>query len=119
MFVLRNVLSYGLRFRQFVCLCILKQMCLLQRLNSRVESARGDWAHGSPLPATPRPTPLSSGVSYGSAMGLWCLAGDVESADGKSSRVEGEASRERCVVALIWSAVLVTANQGLPVQRGV
>jgi len=25
---------------------------------------------------------------------------------------------ERCVVALIWSAILVSTNQGLPVPRG-
>lgn len=44
-----------------------------------------------------------------------------ETADGRSKR-EQEAGRrgrrERCVVALIRSAILVSANQGLPVLGG-
>lgn len=32
--------------------------------------------------------------------------------------IEGGRERVRCVVALIWSAILVSANQGLPVLRG-
>lgn len=51
-------------------------------------------------------------ASRGSTVGLWCLAASVESTDGRNG------GRERCVVALIRSAILVSTNQGLPVSRG-
>ena len=57
-------------------------------------------------------------VSLGSAVGLWCLAESIESADGRSEREKEAGGRERCVVALIWSAILVNTNQGLPAPRG-
>lgn len=44
-----------------------------------------------------------------------------ETADGRSKREQAavrEGRRKRCVVALIWSAILVSANQGLPVLGG-
>lgn len=53
-------------------------------------------------------------VSEGSAEGLWSLAKSVSGADGRSMGETEEGGRERCVVALIWSAVLVSTNQGLP-----
>lgn len=82
-------------------------------------AVRLDVQEGAECMEAPACPPQGSGVSQGSAVGLWCLAGNVESADGKTWRKKAEGKRgKRCVVALIWSAVLVSANQGLPVQRG-
>lgn len=74
---------------------------------------------GSPLPA-----PLSAlvcvlGFCRGFMMsGRECRV-QMAGAREKRSRAGGrEGERERCVVALIWSAILVSTNQGLPVPRG-
>lgn len=93
-------------------------MCLLWKM----WYCEADMRKGGPeCMAGPTPAPPQwSGVSQDSALGLWCLAKNVESADGRSKKEKEEGRRVgggRCVAALIWSAILVSANQGLPVLR--
>lgn len=67
------------------------------------------------------PAPLSalvcvSGLCSGFMMsGRECRECRWQERERKGGR---EGGKERCVVALIWSAILVSANQGLPVRRG-
>lgn len=72
--------------------------------------------HGNPLPA-----PLSALVCVSVLCSGFMMSGSEcgecrwQERKRKGGRKGG---RERCVVALIWSAILVSTNQALPVLRG-
>lgn len=74
-------------------------------------------------PGTVSTPPPSSLICVSGLCRSFITSGRVcrETADGRSRRDQEagrKGRRERCVVALIWSAILVSANQGLPVLGG-
>lgn len=71
----------------------------------------------APLSCPPR----CSAVCLGSLLwvyDVWQQVWRVQMAGTKKKRWEEGMEGGRCVVALIWSAILVSTNQALPVLRG-
>lgn len=65
------------------------------------------------------PAPLSALVCVSGLCSGFMMSGRdyrVQMAGERENRTR-KGGRERCVVALIWSAILVSTNQGLPVPR--